>query len=91
MADGAALAHRLVLEDIRPALLGMAPQTHFILGQDRSSSAKVDGAFVRRMTVGAGELSLRRRMVAGQGELAPHVGMALEAEGIGAGRPGRKV
>ena len=87
MAGRASLAHGLVLEDERPALGGMAAEAAFVFGEERGAAAGVNGAFVRRMAVGATQFVLGHGMVGGKTELAAHIGVALEANRFrGAGR-----
>ena len=96
VAGQAAFAGGLVFKDEWTALRGVAFETSFVVVQDGSPSRKHRWAFVRLMTVAAGNLALENRVVRSETELGPLVEMALEA-GLGrfawihdrVGRPAR--
>src|SRR5579859_7907307 len=82
VADGATFSGSLVLENVRPALLGMAAETALVFGKQGGAATHERLAFVGRVAIGAGQPPLRHRMVAGQAELAAHVEVALETYGF---------
>lgn len=78
----AAFAQGFMLEDRGATLSRVTAETHVVLGQEGSTAPSVDGALVRRMTIGATHLALRHRMMIRQTELCAHIGVALEANRV---------
>jgi hypothetical protein len=82
MADGATLTRRFVLEHVGATLCGMTPEATFVFGKQGGAAAEKRRPLVGRMAIGAGQLSLRHRMMARQAELAAHVCVTLEADSL---------
>ena len=78
MARDAAFSQRFVLEDIRPALLRMAPEAGLVQPRELRAAFGPRAALVRVVTVAAAHLAGEYGMTVRQGELATQVGMALE-------------
>ena len=78
MAGVAALAQSLVLEDKRPALHGVTLETGFVCARQFGAAALDCGTFVRVMAIRTAHFPFQHRVVVRQGELRPHIEMALE-------------
>ena len=79
VADGATLARGLVLENVRATLRAVATEAALVFRKQGGPTTSVSGPLVRWMTISTGHFAFRHWMVAGQVELAAHVGVALEA------------
>ena len=75
----ASFAHRLVLEDKRPALSGVALTAGVVLGEQGGSTAPHRRALVRVVTIAATHLPAQHRVTVGQLKLPFLVQMTLEA------------
>ena len=79
VARRAAFAHRLVLENERPALRSVTFAAGLTLHRRRKRPAESSVPLVRVMTIAAGHFPFHDGMMVGQVELASFVEMALEA------------
>ena len=79
MTDGAALAKGFMFEGVRAALRGMTSYATLIERLRGGAAALVNGSFVGRMAVGAGDMPFGHWMVAGQVELTPNICVAGKA------------
>ena len=89
MAHDTAFAHRLMLEDVRTALGGMALEAGGVLAAERRAPARVRKPAMRVMALRAGHLAFRDGMMTGQAEVTAHLGVAVEADHLlrpGSGR-----
>lgn len=82
VADGAAFAHRLMLEHYGPGLLAMTLRAAFVVPRHRQSARGFeDVAAVRVVALHAVHMALDDRMMLRQVELRFGLGVALEARG----------
>lgn len=87
VTNRAALTDSFVLENIRPALRLVTTETTLVLRKQRGAAADIHRAFVRGMTIDAAHSAFGHRVMTWQVILAPHVGVAGEANRLpGPGR-----
>lgn len=78
MTGETALAQRLVLKHVRPALHGVALKTGFVRTRQFGAAALDRRSFVRVVAISATHFPLQHRMMVRQSELSAHLEMALE-------------
>ena len=82
VATDTTVACRLMLEDERSALGGVAADAGVVFREELGAAAVLRGAFVRGVAIGARHPAFGHWMVVGQVELTSDVGMALKADGL---------